>query len=120
MLSGLKNAVGLKLIGSNMRGYKRKRSKFRGWDIRLNGRYWIFCDDGQPVPNAWYKKPCGHCLKPRTKEGHDGCLGTLEGVRNACCGHGVVNEAYVQFLDDSWIGGDDALALFRQVKKDKQ
>lgn len=104
-----------------MKGYKRKRSKYRGWDIRLNGKHWIFCDDGQAVPNAWDKKPCGHCLKTRTKEGHDGCLGTLGGsVRNACCGHGVVSEAYVQFLDLSRIGGDDALAFFEQTKRDKQ
>lgn len=45
-----------------------------------------------------YAKPkCGHCGLPRTKEGHDGCIGTLEGVKNACCGHGEEAVAYVQF-----------------------
>ena len=40
---------------------------------------------------------CTHCGKERTAEGHDGCVGTLPNVMNACCGHGKVNEAYVQF-----------------------
>jgi hypothetical protein len=26
---------------------------------------------------------------PPTKEGYDNCLGHIEGVASACCGHGV-------------------------------
>lgn len=45
-----------------------------------------------------YEKPiCGHCGLKRTPEGYDGCLGTIPGVMNACCGHGDENIAYVQF-----------------------
>lgn len=40
---------------------------------------------------------CLHCKLPRTPEGHDGCIGTLENVMNACCGHGDSKMAYVQF-----------------------
>lgn len=40
---------------------------------------------------------CNICKKCRTIEGHDGCIGTLENVMNACCGHGISEEAYVQF-----------------------
>lgn len=43
------------------------------------------------------KPSCNHCGLQRTKEGHDGCIGTLENVRNACCGHGDTPVAYVQF-----------------------
>ena len=43
---------------------------------------------------------CGKCKKGPTKEGHDGCLGTLPGVMNACCGHGDINDAYVMFDKD--------------------
>jgi len=43
------------------------------------------------------KDVCEHCHLSRTAEGHDGCVGTLEGVRNACCGHGETDAAYVQF-----------------------
>ena len=40
---------------------------------------------------------CDHCGLTATREGHDGGIGTLEGVMNACCGHGDQNAAYVQF-----------------------
>ncbi len=34
-------------------------------------------------------RPCVRCGKSPTKEGYDACLGHIEGVRSACCGHGV-------------------------------
>ena len=40
---------------------------------------------------------CLHCGLKRTSEGHDGCIGTLPNVMNACCGHGRTSEAYIQF-----------------------
>lgn len=40
---------------------------------------------------------CRYCGLCRTQEGHDGCVGALEGVREACCGHGQTSEAYIQF-----------------------
>ena len=43
------------------------------------------------------KKICLHCKKNRTKEGYDGCVGELKNVMNACCGHGEIKMAYVQF-----------------------
>ena len=43
------------------------------------------------------KDICGHCNMKRTEEGHDGCIGTLTNVMNACCGHGQTNMAYIQF-----------------------
>lgn len=46
---------------------------------------------------------CGFCGLAKTPEGHDGCLGTLPGVMNACCGHGRPHEAYIQFEDGSRI-----------------
>ena len=72
--------------------------------------------------SGYGKDKCGHCGLCRTSEGHDGCIGTLEGVKNACCGHGEVTKAYVQFDHDDyenepnklWIGGQDA---FDYIKK---
>lgn len=41
---------------------------------------------------------CSNCNIKRTKEGYDGCLGYLgKSVANACCGHGEIETAYVQF-----------------------
>lgn len=68
---------------------------------------------------------CDHCGKKRTPEGHDGCIGTLEGVMNACCGHGNVNGAYIQFNHADYnntpnkyrIAGKDALKYIQSRKK---
>lgn len=47
--------------------------------------------------DGYSKDVCTHCNLKRTAEGHDGCIGTLKNVMNACCGHGENNTAYVQF-----------------------
>lgn len=54
---------------------------------------------------------CDKCRKPPTKEGHDGCLGTLPGaIMNACCGHGADRQAYIQYWCGKRISGDEAVA----------
>ena len=91
---------------------------FRGYPIRIDpttGKF-IFCDTGDPTVETWEDRPCGHCSKQNTPEGHDGCLGTLGGgVVNACCGHGDADDAYVQFDDGSRLGGEDALIWIDSV-----
>lgn len=72
-------------------------SEFRGHQIFRRGDEWFFSDNGEPVATTWQDRPCGHCDKRNTPEGHDGCLGTLPGVVNACCGHGCREESYIQF-----------------------
>ena len=72
-----------------------------------------------------YSKPvCAHCGLQRTKEGHDGCIGTLEGVMNACCGHGQDSSSYVQFDHEDYendpnkysLQGNEALDYIRKHK----
>lgn len=54
---------------------------------------------------------CEKCKKPPTKEGHDGCLGTLKGeIMNACCGHGKNSQAYIQYWNGKRIAGNEAIA----------
>jgi hypothetical protein len=48
--------------------------------------------------------PCGLCGQLQTPEGHDACLGTLPGVKFACCGHGR-EEGYVVFETGQTIRG---------------
>jgi len=71
--------------------------------------------------SGYGKDICGHCGLKRTPEGHDGCIGTLPNVMNACCGHGETEMAYVQFWDDIWgdksIEGQEAL---NYITKNKQ
>lgn len=54
---------------------------------------------------------CARCNKGPTREGHDGCLGTLPGlIMNACCGHGNGSQSYIQYWGGKRISGDEALA----------
>lgn len=76
---------------------------------------WVYVDSGVRVDEA-PDRACGHCTLPNSPEGHDGCLGTLSGgVINACCGHGVQGDAYVQFEDGRRIEGSEAMAEFQRL-----
>jgi len=68
---------------------------------------WRYTDTKQPVESL-PGRDCGHCGKPPTAEDHDACLGTLPGVVNACCGHGEVKSAYVDFDDGRRLSGQAA------------
>ena len=90
--------------------------KFRGHNIGFNeNKEWIFNDTKQLVGEN-KNRPCGACGKPNTKEGYDGCLGELKGLMNACCGHGVVRSAYIQFLDGRCLYGEEALEEIPKLK----
>lgn len=80
------------------------RSNWRGNAIENLG--WVYSDTGKPV--AGDKRECGHCHRLPTAEDHDACLGELPGVMNACCGHGVSKDAYVQMNDGSILRGNVA------------
>ena len=90
--------------------------KFRGHPVEYDGTQWVYSDDKTPTVEGWKERPCGHCGKHMTPEGHDGCLGTLPGLMNACCGHGVTNEAYVQFMDGACVRGKGAVTIMDVLK----
>lgn len=65
---------------------------------------------------------CGRCLR-QVPDGVDACVGEIPGVSHACCGHGVVEDAYVVFGGEPDQGimeipvtltlhGEEALAFF--------
>jgi hypothetical protein len=66
--------------------------------------------------DGYGKDNCSHCGLDRTIEGHDGCIGTLPNIMNACCGHGEINMAYVQFWDETTIQGREALNYIKDNK----
>lgn len=88
-------------------------NKLRGHAIESINEEWYYSDDKSP---AFVRRPCGHCGKKDTKEGYDGCIGKLKEVMNACCGHGEVKEAYVQFNDTTRILGQEALDYIKKYK----
>lgn len=96
-----------------------KKSYLRGHKIEKIDGEWVFSDTKEPTVKTWHKRPCGYCGEYNTPEGHDGCLGTLPGVMNACCGHGQTNEAYVQFLDGFSVHGKDAITIMQILKQSR-
>jgi len=63
------------------------RSHTRGNEIYYDGNTWRYSDNGNPLQSE--TRPCIRCGKRPTEEGHDACLGHLEGKDSACCGHGI-------------------------------
>ena len=59
-------------------------------NVRFEDGFWTsdeyYADD---FSKADYDRPCIKCGEMPTKEGYDACLGHLEGVEFACCGHGI-------------------------------
>lgn len=93
-------------------------SYLRGHKIELlNGAY-VYSDTKEPTIGN--ERDCGYCGLANTREGHDGCLGTLPNVMNACCGHGDVKQAYVQFDRNNAIYKDEAVRYIENVKYERE
>ena len=96
-------------------------SKWRGHFVEcvdVEENIWIFSDTKEPVAGS--NRPCGICDNERTPEGHDACLGNLPDVVNACCGHGEVEEAYIQYANDRYVHGSDAVEEFRRLTQPEE
>jgi hypothetical protein len=94
-----------------------KHYTHRGHSIIFVSRKWVYADTNQEVSKN-KNRDCGYCGKSNTKNGHDGCLGELPGVINACCGHGNIQECYVMFSDKKIIRGWQAMEYIKKVVKD--
>ncbi len=92
-------------------------SSLRGHPIYRDGGAWRYLDTGEPTAATWQGRACGRCEKPTGADGHDPCVGEMPGVRNACCGHGVVEEAYVQLESGPRLSGAKAVAFFKILEK---
>jgi len=61
-------------------------SHIRGHEIYNKDGRWYYCDNDAIADDS---RPCKHCGRYPTPEGHDACLGHIDGVTAACCGHGI-------------------------------
>ncbi|HDZ15665.1 hypothetical protein LCGC14_0570460 [marine sediment metagenome] len=93
-------------------------SKYRGHNIIYKNDRWLYANNGESTIGN--ERPCGHCRKVRTKEGHDYCLGLLSNVMNACCGHGVEDKTYVQFWNKDIIRNKKAIEWIKRNVKTKR
>jgi hypothetical protein len=70
-----------------------------GNPVVFKKKKWYLKATGQKVtPKLKRTLRCPRCGMSPTEAGHDPCIADMEGVRNACCGHGV-EYPYVQFSD---------------------
>ena len=58
---------------------------------------WRYCSDKKPINK---ERPCTRCKQSPTVEGYDACLGHIEGVQSACCGHGISKPIMVMEKDE--------------------
>lgn len=66
--------------------------------------------------NGW----CLTCNKKGVVEGnevYDPCIGKLPNIINACCGHGHIKSAYIQFKDKTRIAGQHAINKMKELTK---
>lgn len=94
-----------------------KKDKLRGHDIVSVDDEWLYKDT--MTPTVGNVRTCGYCGENDTKEGHDGCIGELPNIMNACCGHGTADEAYIQYLDGSCDTGCKALEEMAKLKENQ-
>jgi len=88
-------------------------AEVRGHLIVEDGKYWWKYEDTGERYNPENDRPCKHCGKPPTKEGHDPCLGELRGIMFACCGHhGSIQPPYVTLNDGTYIRFNSRKELF--------
>lgn len=94
------------------------KSKWRGHNILFYNEAWYYTEDNVLVSED-PKRKCKYCgLDNRPDDDHDPCLGELPGVRNACCGHGNINEAYIEFSDRTIIRGKDTIEALKRLKEE--
>lgn len=70
-----------------------QRAYSRGWPIEWNENQWIYSDTLEPDDGM---RKCRKCGRIPTPDGYDACLGYIEGVKSACCGHGVKEPYRIQ------------------------
>lgn len=82
-----------------------QHSTWRGHRIYDDGSGYRYLDGTLVAKEP--DRVCGFCGRENTPEGHDGCLGTIPQVDNACCGHGT-GVAYIQFSTGKRLSGRKA------------
>jgi hypothetical protein len=58
---------------------------------------------------------CSFCQQELVSDTPDPCLGHLDGVEGACCGHGLTMPPYVVFEDEDRLDGLEALRYFESL-----
>jgi len=119
VLAGEAHILSVPHEGVRLDAPPREAHTFRGHAIFCHEQVWYYLDTLEPVSRTWHTRGCGRCGKQDTPEGHDGCLGTILGALNACCGHGEPGDAYIQFKDHE-LRGQAALGYLQASKEEEE
>jgi hypothetical protein len=69
------------------------KSYSRGYEIYYEGE-WLYVDNNKPIDSQRQCKKCGQKPLEYKDDYVDACLGILENVSSACCGHGVEEKIF--------------------------
>lgn len=95
------------------------RSKMNGHDIEYVSGDWVYSDTKESTMTQHGTRSCSHCKQYCTPEGHDACLGTLPGVTNACCGHGILEDTFVQICGGEFVVGETAAKIIEVLRTER-
>lgn len=82
--------------------------------------------DGNPIVNPTVNLACISCKMLPTicgqkhtdayggAEKHEACIGHVDNVRGLCCGHGIVEDAYLAFEEGESFYGEEALERLKE------
>lgn len=85
------------------------KKRYRGHGIEWTGHKWTYTNFTPELARYGKERPCTKCGK--VSSGPDSCLGKLPGVKAACCGHGVDEDAYITFDNGLTVQGRKAIRL---------
>jgi len=95
-------------------------SSLRGHKIYWDGKEFRYSDNHTATAGDRQSRDCGSCALPNRKDEHDACIGELPGdVINACCGHGEVTEAYIQYSNKPSLRGVAAVTEMQALVKSR-
>ena len=66
----------------------------RGHLIKFINNEWVYADNGKPIDKEI--RSCKRCGCMPTPEGYDACLGFVNDMSSACCGHGVEEPYFIK------------------------
>ena len=101
----------------NIRDWIMVTSQSQGYNIYYDNTamQWKY-EDNNEIFNSKKLRPCQKCKEVPLLDQYDGCIGYLDSVIYACCGHGI-HKPYVIFSDGEYKQFDNIKSLKKYFLK---
>lgn len=86
----------LKLDRSKLTDEEYETFSIKDYNTKFGLPEYVYVDNGEPISEH---RPCAKCGSCMATNEPDACLGHIEEVTGACCGHGIDKRRYVNFLN---------------------